>query len=120
MIVGARNGISASMAIRGAPGIGKTALLRDVTRGLNGVRVLRCDGYETEWAMPYSALQRAMMPLAGYVVALPPRHQQALRVAGGVQEGPPPDKFLVGLGVLEILDWAGRAEPLVLVVDDAH
>ena len=108
------------MAIRGAPGIGKTALLRDVTRGLNGVGVLRCDGYEAEWAMPYSALQRAMMPLARHVVALPPRHQQALRVAAGQQEGPPPDKFLVGLGVLETLDWAGREEPLVLVVDDAH
>ena len=120
MIVGARNGISASMAIRGAPGIGKTALLRDATRRLNGVGVLRCDGYEAEWAMPYSALQRAMMPLARHVAALPPRHQQALRVAAGQQEGPPPDKFLVGLGVLETLDWAGREEPLVLVVDDAQ
>ena len=51
---------------------------------------------------------------------MPERHQQALRVAAGAADGPPPDRFLVGLGLLGLLAAAGEAAPVVCAVDDAH
>ena len=58
--------------------------------------------------MPYAALQRLMIPLREYRRRAPRRHQQALRVATGSAAGPPPDRFLVGLGMLGLLAAAGE------------
>ena len=70
--------------------------------------------------MPFAALQRLMIPLREHLAELPERHQQALRVAAGAAAGPPPDRFLVGLGVLGLLAAAGEETPVVCAVDDAH
>ena len=51
---------------------------------------------------------------------MPDWHRRALRIAAGTAEGPPPDRFLVGLGVLGLLAAAGEERPVVCVVDDAH
>ncbi|WP_448003224.1 AAA family ATPase [Agromyces bauzanensis] len=117
---GARNGRGAALLVRGDPGIGKTALLDEATRELPRLRVVRCDGYEAESAMPYAALQRIGTPFAEHLSKLPARQATALRIAAGLDDGPPPDRYLVGLGMLSLLAAAGEAEPLVCVVDDAH
>ena len=106
--------------VGGDPGMGKTALLAEVTSDLSGARVMWTDGFEAESTMPYSALHLLGVSLAPYAGALPTRQQEALRVAAGVVDGVPPDPFLVGLGMLGLLDLAGRDEPIVCVFDDAH
>ena len=106
--------------MRGEPGIGKTTLLDEVARDPHGVRVVRADGYEAEAAMPWAALQRLGAPLAEHVDALPARQAGALRIAAGLDDGDPPDRYLVGLGMLSLLAAAGEAEPILCVVDDAH
>lgn len=116
----ARNGRGGALVVRGDPGIGKTALVDAATRELHGARVVRSDGYEAESAMPYAALQRIGTPFAPHLPALPPRQVAALRIAAGLDDGPPPDRYLVGLGMLSLLAVAGEDEPLVCVIDDAH
>ena len=81
---------------------------------------MRADGYEAESAMPYAALQRLGTPFVDRLPQLPPRQVAALRIAAGIDSGPPPDRYLVGLGMLSLLAAAGEPEPLVCVVDDAH
>src|SRR5262249_13559548 len=41
-------------------------------------------------------------------------------VAAGQVEGPAPDRYLVGLGVLGMLTSAAEDEPVVCLIDDAH
>ncbi|GAA4982300.1 LuxR family transcriptional regulator [Kineococcus glutinatus] len=84
------------------------------------MRRLGVDGCEAESTIPYAALHRLMIPLRAHLPSLPERHQEALRVAAGAAAGPPPDRFLVGLGVLGLLAAAGEVEPVVCAVDDAH
>ena len=120
LITRARNGVSGVLVVRGEPGIGKTALLEAATSELSGSKVIRSDGYEAELSMPFAALQRVGMSLTDHLDALPARQQQALRVAWGTADGPAPDRFLVGLGMLGLFAAASSVRPIVCVVDDAH
>jgi DNA-binding CsgD family transcriptional regulator len=120
LITRARNGTGGALVISGDPGIGKTALLKAATNGLSGVTVIHSDGFEAELSMPFAALQRVGMSLADHVGALPARQRQALAVAWGVEDGPTPDRFLVGLGLLGLFAEAGGTRPVVCVIDDAH
>jgi DNA-binding CsgD family transcriptional regulator len=116
----ARNGHGAALLIRGEPGIGKTVLMSELARAGSGSRVLRADGFEAESEMPYAVLQRIGRPLAAHLDSLLPTHAMALRIAAGIAEGPPPDRYLVGLGMLSLLAAAGEREPITCLVDDAH
>ncbi|MGK2869498.1 MAG: AAA family ATPase, partial [Mycobacterium sp.] len=119
LLTRARNGLSGSTVLRGDPGIGKTALLDSVTAELTDFDVIRCDGYEAELAMPYAALHRAGRPLLDHLAVLPDRQRQALAVAWGA-DGPAPDRYLGGLGMLGLFAAAGSVRPLVCVIDDAQ
>lgn len=116
----ARNGRGGALLLVGDPGIGKTTLLEAATDEPAGVQVVRLAGFEAESTMPFAAVERLLRPLREHLPALPDRHQRALRVAAGEAAGPPPDRFLVGLGVLGLLAVAGAEQPVVTVVDDAH
>ncbi|WP_152030860.1 AAA family ATPase [Agromyces aureus] len=120
LVGSARNGRGSALLIRGEPGIGKTSLLDEATRDLAGVGIVRADGFEAEQAMPYATLQRLGAPFTELLDALPARQASALRIAAGVDDGPPPDRYLVGLGMLSLLAAAAERHPLVCVVDDAH
>jgi DNA-binding CsgD family transcriptional regulator len=119
LISNARNGIGGSLVIRGDPGVGKTALL---LHALSAGRLepVRLAGYEAETTLAFAGLQRFVTPLANRLEELPTRQRQAVQIATGAIDGPPPDRFLVGLGVLGLLAEAGQHTPLLCVVDDAH
>lgn len=120
LVTSARNGLSGALVIRGDPGIGKTALLEHATAGQPGIELIRSDGFEAESSIPYAGLQRLGMPLIEQLSTLSHRHQQALSVAWGRDEGPVPDRFLVGLAMLALFAAAGSHKPVVCVVDDVH
>lgn len=119
LLSAARNGRGGSLLVLGEPGIGKTYLLTESARQAS-VDVIRLDGYESESAMPFAAVQRLAATLQGHHSALPERQRQAVQVASGAAEGPAPDRFLVGLGMLGLLAAAGAERPVVCVIDDAH
>ena len=118
LLAGARNGRGGSLLVLGEPGTGKTTLLGATSN--RGMRELRVTGYEAESTIPYAAIYRLLLPLRSHVSSLSEFHQRALRVAAGVDPGPPPDRFLVGMGVLSLVAAASESTPLVCSVDDAH
>jgi len=120
LIRNARNGRGGEVVLCGDPGIGKTALLDATTAELGDLQLIRFDGYEAESSMPFAAVERLLRHLRTHLTALPQRQQHALLVACGQADGPPPDRFLVGLGLLGLLAVAGEQRAVVCAVDDAH
>ncbi|MFI7130138.1 ATP-binding protein [Nonomuraea sp. NPDC050153] len=116
----ARDGTSATLVIRGEPGIGKTALLEEIaSRG--GMLVLRGLGIESEAELSFSGLHLLFHPiLAEHLPKLPGPQRQALESAFGLAAGHPADRMLVGLAVLTLLSEIAERAPLLCVVDDAQ
>jgi DNA-binding CsgD family transcriptional regulator len=115
-----RKGQSGVLVIRGEAGIGKSALLDFAAARASETRVLRAAGVESEMELAYAALHQLCLPLLEAVVRLPAPQRDALGTAFGSSAGPTPDRFLVGLAVLTLFSDAAEAEPLILLVDDAH
>ena len=113
----------AALVIRGAAGIGKTALLEVAqirARG-RGLRVLRMSGVEAEAYLPFAALQQAMAPILRESGKLPPRQHAALLAAFGLSEDTaPPDLFLVAMAILTLLTDSAARKPILLVADDVQ
>jgi len=122
MLDDAEAGTSAAIVIRGELGIGKTTLLSAVSElaASRGMRTASVAGIEAEAPMGYAALHQLLRFFPGGVDRLPSPQGDALRYTLGLVPGPPPDRFLAGLGLLTLL--ADRAEngPLVTLVDDAQ
>jgi DNA-binding CsgD family transcriptional regulator len=115
-----RRGESRSLVLRGEAGVGKTALLEYLIAVASGVTVLRAVGAESEMELAYAGLHQLCMPLLERLERLPPPQRQALEVVFGLGGGPPPDRYLVGLGLLSLLSDAAQERALLCVVDDAQ
>ncbi|GIF23533.1 DNA-binding CsgD family transcriptional regulator [Actinoplanes tereljensis] len=92
-----------ALVLRGAPGMGKSALLR-TARELaeeQEIRVLSVTGVQAETRLPFVALRQLLAPLSRDTIT----------------DGEP---HTVGLAALELLSSAASARPICLVVDDAQ
>ncbi|HEY3479459.1 MAG TPA: ATP-binding protein, partial [Streptomyces sp.] len=128
----ARAGRSAAVVLRGAAGIGKTALLdavadavadtavTDAAETEDSTRVLRVTGIEAETGLPFAALHALLRPVLDRIPDLPEAQQDALRSALGLRADAVPDRFLVGLAVLTLLAELAGSGPVVCLVDDAQ
>src|SRR6516165_4427469 len=115
-----RRGDSRSLVLRGEAGIGKTALLEYLLDSASDLTVLRATGIESEMELAFASLQQLCAPLLDRLETLPVPQRDALQVVFGLRAGAPPDRFLVGLGVLTLLSDAAEERPLLCVVDDAQ
>jgi DNA-binding NarL/FixJ family response regulator len=115
-----RDGLSGVLVLRGDPGIGKTALLEWAAERARDMQLARVAGVEAETRMGFAGLQRLLVPFLGGLEGLPGPQRQALGSAFGLVEGPPPDRFLVGLAALTLPTDAAAARPVLCLVDDAH
>jgi len=116
----ARAGHSGVVVIRGAPGIGKTALVEHVIESASGFRVARTMGVESEMELAFAALHQLCAPMLDRLDGLPGPQRDALGVAFGLTAGGVPDRFLVGLATLSLLAEAAAERPLLCVIDDAQ
>ncbi|SEH48299.1 regulatory protein, luxR family [Mycolicibacterium rutilum] len=114
------SGESRALVIRGDAGVGKTALLDYLATRATGCRVLRASGVQAEMELAFAALHQLCLPLLDQLDRLPDNQHTALSVALGVTSGPAPDRFLVGLAVLNLFSLAAEQRPLVCLIDDEH
>jgi DNA-binding CsgD family transcriptional regulator len=120
LLAGVRTGHSAALVIRGEAGVGKTALLDYVAESAADLRVLRAAGVESEMELAFATLHQMCGPVLDRLDRLPDPQRVALGTAFSLLEGPPPDRFLIGLAVLSLLAEVAKAGPVVCVIDDAR
>ncbi len=118
MFDAARGGLSGALVLRGEAGIGKTALLDYAVESAAGMRVARVVGVESEMELAFAAVHQLLAPALDRMNDLPSPQANALAVALGIVNGVSPNKFLVGLGILNLLSEMAREQPLVCVIDD--
>ncbi|HLK79622.1 MAG TPA: AAA family ATPase [Streptosporangiaceae bacterium] len=120
LLEGVRGGRSAVLVMRGAAGVGKTALLDYAVESAPDLRSVRAAGVESETELAFAGLHRLCGPMLDRLGCLPGPQRDALRVAFGLEAGPAPERFVVGLAVLSLLSEAAGDRPLVCVVDDVQ
>lgn len=120
LLTAARNGQSQVIVLSGEAGIGKTALLQYVLDNAGGYGVSRAAGVESEMELAFASLHQLCVPFLDRLDRLPLPQRTALDTTFGLASGPPPDRFVVGLGVLNLLSSAAEEQPLLCVIDDAQ
>jgi DNA-binding CsgD family transcriptional regulator len=115
-----RAGQSRAVVLRGEAGVGKTALLGYLTEHAEGFRIAHAVGVESEMELAYGGLHQLCRPILNLIEHLPRTQRDGLATVFGVGEGPPPDRFLVGLATLTLLAAVAEEQPLVCVIDDAQ
>jgi len=118
---GMRAGRGGVLVVRGEPGVGKSVLLDYIAEQASGCRLARAAGVEWEAELMLAGLQQllgaSMLPRSEH---LPAPQRDALSVALGLQQGPAPDRFLVGLATLGLLSDLAEERPLVCLIDDVQ
>ncbi len=115
-----RGGLSGVLVLHGEVGVGKTALLDWAAGTAADMRVVRVSVAETEADLGFAGLHQLLAPLLDGLDRLPGPQRAALELAFGRSEGPPPDRFLVGLAALTLLTDAAAARPVLCVVDNGQ
>jgi hypothetical protein len=117
-VAGVRAGQGQSLVVRGEPGVGKTALLDYLAGRAGECRIARAAGVQSEMELAFAGLHQLCGPLLDHAADLAGPQQQALTTVFGMSEGPPPDRFVVGLAVLGLLSEVASEQPLICVIDD--
>jgi DNA-binding CsgD family transcriptional regulator len=120
LVAGARAGQSQVLVLRGEAGIGKTALLDYLETSAAGCRVVRAAGVEAEMELAYAGLHQLCGPFLDRLDHLPDPQRIALGAAFGLTLAGAPDRFLVGLALLDLLADRAEQQPLICIIDDAQ
>jgi DNA-binding CsgD family transcriptional regulator len=120
LLAKARDGQGGAVVLRGEAGIGKSALLEDLADQAADFTICRVVGVQPEMELAYAGLQQLCQPMADRLVDLPALHRNALDTVFGPGPGSPPDRFLVGIAVLDLAATVARGGPLLWLVDDAQ
>src|SRR5581483_1470550 len=109
-----------TLLVTGEPGVGKTVLLHAASEAASaaGTRILRAAGVEFEAGTSFSGLNQLLLPLLGALPQLPAVHRDALNVALGFGDGPPPSRLVVSNAALFLLRQTATARPVLVVLDD--
>ena len=116
LVAAVRAGESRALVVSGEAGVGKTALLDYLAEQASECRVIRIAGVQSEMELAFAALHQLCAPMLDQLPGLPVPQRDAVEIAFGMNSGPAPDRFLVGLAVLSLLSDVAEEQPLVCVV----
>jgi DNA-binding CsgD family transcriptional regulator len=116
----AASGTSATLALVGEPGIGKTALLEDAAERAAGMQVLRARGIESEAQVPFASLLELLRPALGVIGDIPDPQAAALESALALRPARARERFAVGAATLSLLAAYADRGPVVVLVDDGQ
>src|SRR5580704_13097710 len=116
----AQSGVSATLALVGEPGIGKTALLEHAAERAGRMRLLRARGIESEAQIPFASLLELLRPALHALERIPEPQATALASALALRPGGAHDRFAVGAGTLSLLAAYTEDAPVVVLIDDAQ
>ena len=116
----AAGGRGGALAIRGEPGIGKTALLDYARERARASSIVDTTGVESELELPFAGLADFLRPLLGHLGALTESQQELVRGALALGPPRPVDRLALGTASLALLAAAADEGMLLLLVDDAH
>ncbi|WP_149264076.1 AAA family ATPase [Actinomadura sp. K4S16] len=120
LIAGARTGRGGAAVIRGAPGIGKTALLDHAADAADGTLALRCAGSPCEAGQPFAGLDLLLRPVRDGFDALPGAAADRLRALSEPCPDGEVDLVPVRLAFLALLRRIAGERPVLCLVDDAQ
>src|SRR3954453_18075511 len=120
LIDAARVSRSGALVLRGEPGIGKTALLREARSLAGDMHVLSTRGIESEAELPFAGLHQLLRPALPLLEQLPGPQATALRGALGLAERGGEDRFLIAVAALTLLSELAEQRPVLCVIDDAQ
>jgi DNA-binding CsgD family transcriptional regulator len=120
VVASVRSGTSRALVLRGEAGVGKTALLEYLRQRATDCTIASAVGVESEMELAFAGLHQLCAPFLDRLDRAPGPQRAALGTAFGLRDGEPPDRFLVGLGVLSLLAAAAEDRPLVCIIDDAQ
>jgi DNA-binding CsgD family transcriptional regulator len=120
MLDAVRGGFSGVLVLYGDPGVGKTSLTHYALGAAPGFQVSVITGVESEIDLAYGAVHQLLVPFLPLIGDLPGPQRQAIGVAFGLEAGPPPQIFLVGLACLTLLSRVAADQTVLCVVDDAQ
>ena len=120
MVDSARSGRAAAIVVRGEAGVGKSALVDELTSQAENVEVLRTRGVESEVDFTFGGLYELLRPAMPHIRRLPPGQASAMRNAFGLEAGAVTEPLLVSVGALSLIAELAEETPVLCVVDDAH
>ena len=116
----ARGGESATLALVGEPGIGKTALLDFAAERATEMRLLRARGIESEAEIPFASLLELVRPALALLDQIPPPQAIALEGALALRPSQAGERFAVGAATLSLLAAYAEEGPVAILIDDAQ
>jgi DNA-binding CsgD family transcriptional regulator len=111
-----------ALVIDGEAGIGKSTLLSAAAdrAAADGYGRLGCSGLQSQAEVGFAGVHELIHPLLPHARELPVRQRSALMTAFGLEDGPAPDRLLVSLAVLGLLEEAAGRRRLILIIDDVQ
>jgi hypothetical protein len=92
--------------------------LEAAAEALPGAIVLQVVGVEAERELPFAGLFSLLEPMLALESALTPAQGQAISVALGRENGPPPGRIILGGAVLALLAVFAERRRVLVMVDD--
>jgi DNA-binding CsgD family transcriptional regulator len=120
LVAAVRGGESRALLIGGEPGVGKTALLDYVAEHCPECRLVRAGGVQSEMELAFAGLHQLCAPMLDRLDRLPAPQAESLRMAFGIAPGSAPNRFFVGLAVLNLLSDVAEDGPLICLIDDVQ
>ncbi|MBZ5738272.1 helix-turn-helix transcriptional regulator [Nocardioides mangrovi] len=121
-LMGVLRGDVRALVVEGDAGVGKTALLDDISRRArsDGWSVVRYQCAEAEQDFPHAVLERILRPLGVHAHGLPSHQRDAVEIILGHRIGDAPSVIALGTATLNVLVQASAEMPRMVVVDDAQ